>query len=127
MSLKSNYIELSKQFGGTHTLINKGLKKSIVDSIMRGSDIGVSKAYEAAKILGVTMEELLTGSFDEKKVYSQEEQKYIDKIVSIIRNNDEQKKTTVTTMLDNLKRDVWNESLNDCEPKKANLKKTRTR
>ncbi len=61
MSLKNNYIKLSKKFGGTHVLINKGLKRSIIDSIMRGSDISVSNAYEVAKILGVSVERLLTG------------------------------------------------------------------
>ncbi|WKZ14042.1 MAG: hypothetical protein QY317_08985 [Candidatus Jettenia caeni] len=123
MSLKANYIELSKKFGGTHVLISKGLKKSIVNSIMRGSDIGATKAYEVAKFLGITVEELLTGKFDEKRIYTTEEQKYIDKLVEILRSNDEQKITTVTTILDSLKRDVWNNSLREQKREEINLKK----
>lgn len=111
MSLKDNYIKLSKKFGGTHALINKGLKKSIVNSIMRGSDIGTTKAYEVAKVLGVTMEELLTGNYEEKKVYSPDKQKYIDKLIEILNGNDDQKKNAIITILDNLKRDAWNDSL----------------
>jgi transcriptional regulator with XRE-family HTH domain len=107
MSLKDNYIKLTKKFGGTHYLINKGLTQSIVNSIMRGSDISFSKANKVAKVLGVTMEELLTGNYEEKKVYTPEQQKYIDKLIDILNSNDEHKKITITTMLDNLKRDTW--------------------
>lgn len=59
---------------------------------MRGSDIGFSKAYEVAKVLGVTMEEVLTGTYEEKKVFTPEEQKYIDKLIEILRSDDESQK-----------------------------------
>lgn len=61
MPLKNNYIELSKKFGGPYTLIRHGVKRSIIDSIMRGSMPAADAVYEVAKILGVTIEELLTG------------------------------------------------------------------
>ncbi|MBM2835670.1 MAG: hypothetical protein HW406_2831 [Candidatus Brocadiaceae bacterium] len=126
MSLKENYIKLSKNLGGTHSLISKGLKKSIVDSIMRGSDIGSTMAYEVAKILGVTMEELLTGNYDVKKVHSPEEQKYVDKLVQILRGNEEDKKTTIKTNLDSLKRDIWENSPRKTKQPEVNLKKTKS-
>ena len=43
------------------SLARKGVRKSTIDSIKRGSDIAVSAAYEVSKALGVTVEELLTG------------------------------------------------------------------
>jgi len=107
MSLKDNYIKLSKKFGGTHTLIGKGLTQSTITSILKDCDIGVTKAYKVAKVLGVTMEELLTGSFNERKIYTPEQQKYIDKLIEILNSNDEEKKTTIKTILDNLIRDTW--------------------
>lgn len=107
MPLKENYIKLSEKFGGTYTLISKGIKKGVINSIMRGGYPKINEAYEVAKILGVTMEELLTGKFDEKKVYTHEQQKYIDKLIDILNSNDNHKKITITTMLDNLKRDTW--------------------
>lgn len=123
MSLKENYIKLSKNLGGTHSLISKGLKKSIVDSIMRGSDIGATKAYEVAKILGVTMEELLTGNYDVKKVHSPEEQKYIHKLVQILRGNEEDKKTAIKINLDSLKRDIWETAPGRLKQVEGTLKK----
>jgi len=107
MSLKDNYIKLSKKHGGTHALISKGIKQGIVNSIMKGCMPKINEAYEVAKVLGVTMEELLTGSFNEKKVYTPEQQKYIDKLIEILNGKDEGKKTTIKTILDNLIRDAW--------------------
>ena len=42
-----------------------------------------------------------------KKIYTPEQQKYIDKLIEILNSNDEEKKTTIKTMLNNLKRDAW--------------------
>lgn len=126
MSLKRNYIELTKKFGGPYTLISKGLKKGVINSIMRGGYPKINEAYEVAKVLGVTMEELLTGNYDEKKIYSPEEQKYVDKLVYILRGNEEDKKTTIKTNLDSLKCDVWDDSLRIKKIHKPNLKKTKS-
>ena len=60
-SLKDNYIELSKKFGGTHALISKGAKKGIVNSIMRGSIPKANELYAVAQILNVSVETLLHG------------------------------------------------------------------
>ncbi len=123
MSLKDNYIKLSKKFKGPYALKSKSLSMSTITSIMRGSDIGVSKAYEVAKALGVTMEELLTGNYEEKKVYTPEQQKYIDKLIDILNSNEEDKKITITTMLVNLKRDTWNNDSNKSTHHDQHIKK----
>ena len=128
MSLKLNYLELSKKFGGPYTLIKKGIKRGWIDSIIQGSDIGLSKAIEVAKILGVTAEELYTGKKEgesKEEIYTQEEQKYINKLVQILRGNEEDKKTTIKTNLDSLKRDVWKYSPRKTKQHKVNLKKTK--
>ena len=108
MPLKDNYIKLSKKLGGPYRIIKKGIDRSWINSILQGSEIGVTKAYEIAKVLGVTVEELLTGNYEEKKIYTPEQQKYIDKLINILNSNEEDKKITITTMLDNLKQDTWN-------------------
>ncbi len=108
MPLKDNYIKLSKKLGGPYRIVKKGIDRSWINSILQGSEIGVTKAYEIAKVLGVTVEELLTGNYEEKKVYTPEQQKYIDKLIDILNSNEEDKKITITTMLDNLNRDTWN-------------------
>lgn len=126
MSLRENYIKLSKNLGGTHSLISKGLKKSIVDSIMRGSDIGATKAYEVAKILGVTVEELLTGKKEneaKEEIYTTEEQKYIDKLIYILREKEEDKKTTIKTILNNLKQNTCDNDSKKSTQHKPHIKK----
>lgn len=107
MSLKDNYLKLSKKLGSPYGIMKKGISRGIIGSILKDRDISLSRAYEVAKILGVTMEELLTGSYEEKKVYTQEQQKYIYKLIDILNSNDDHKKITITTMLNNLKRDTW--------------------
>lgn len=121
MSLKDNYINLSKKFGGTHALIGKGLTKSIVNSIMRGSDIGVSKAYEVAKVLGVSVEELIGEEVAKAPgvEYNQEEVKYIDKLLAILRGHDEVKKAVVKGVLDMAKQDVWTQEQRQAYKKTA--------
>lgn len=59
MSFKDNYLRLTEKFGGPYTLIRYGLKRSTIDSIMSGSMPAADKALQIAKILGVTVEELL--------------------------------------------------------------------
>ena len=126
MSPKDSYIKLSKKFGGTHSLINKELTQATVNSIMRGSDIGVTKAYEVAKILGVTMEELLTGKKNYKTSYLPEHEKYIDKLIEILNNHDEEKKTAIKIILDNLKRDTWEQQERKSKHQEINIKKQKT-
>lgn len=107
-TLKNNYIELSKKFGGTHALISKGIKKGIVNSIMRGSIPKANELYKVAKILGVTVEELLTGEHKEsmhKKVapfygYTKEEKEYIDKLIELFRTKDEDTKKAIMQNID---------------------------
>lgn len=123
MSLRDNYIELSKKFGGTHSLINKGLSKSIVNSIMNGNDIRVSSAYKVAKVLNVTIEELYTGKKrgeSKEENYTPEEQKYIDKLIYILRGKEEDKKTITKTTLD-----IYGESFIKTKHPEVNLKKTK--
>ncbi len=59
--LKENFLELCKKFGKPYSLRKKGIKKGIIDSILKGSMPKINEAYDVAKVLGVTMEELLTG------------------------------------------------------------------
>ncbi|KKO21131.1 MAG: hypothetical protein BROFUL_00132 [Candidatus Brocadia fulgida] len=40
-------------------------------------------------------------------MYTPEEQKYINKLISILRGNNDDKKIAVKTTLDALKRDIW--------------------
>ncbi|MCC7202409.1 MAG: hypothetical protein IT393_07110 [Nitrospirae bacterium] len=93
-SLKDNYIEFSKNHGGTHALISKGIKKGIVNSIMRGSIPKANELYEVAKVLGVTVEELLTGDNpDVVLLQDKDEKEYVEKLLRIFR--EKQDKTIV--------------------------------
>lgn len=114
MSLKDNYLKLAKKFGGPYTLESKGLRMSIITSIMRGSDIGISKAYEVAKVLGVSVGDLIAENPTTETVnevhaeyQSAEERKYTDKLLSVLRGHDEAKKATVKGVLDMAKQDAW--------------------
>jgi len=59
MSLKDNYLKLTAN--NPYSLTRKGIKRGIIQSIMRGSMPKVNEAYEVAKALGVTVERLLIG------------------------------------------------------------------
>ena len=98
MSLKENYLKLSKKFGGPYVVIKFGIKRGLITSIMQGSDIGVSKAYEISKVLGVSMEELYPGGPRVERIsehpelygmpgypYSPDEQHYIGLLTEILR------------------------------------------
>ncbi len=124
--LKDNFLELTKKFGKPYSLRAKGIKTGIINSILKGCIPKLNEAYEVAKVLGVTMEELLTGNYDAKKVYSPEEQKYVDKLLYILRGNEEDKKTAIKINLDSLKRDVWDDSLRIKKVHKPNFKKTKS-
>lgn len=130
MSLKDNYLKLSEKFGGPYALMKKGLSKDTVRSILRGSDIGVSKAYVVARALGVTVEELIgeepVPERPDRGVakipgvrYNDEEVKYIDKLVSVLRGHDEAKKATVKGVLDLAKQDIWTKEQRETYKKTA--------
>ena len=124
MSLKENYIKLSKKFGGPYTLISKGLKKGVINSIMRGGYPKINEAYEVAKTLSVTIEELLTGKKGGKakeEIYTPKEQIYIDKLIQILREKDENKKTIIKTTLN-----VYTKSFKKTKHHEFILKKTKT-
>ncbi len=125
-SLKDNFLELTKKFGKPYSLRAKGIKTGIINSILKGCIPKLNEAYEVAKVLGVTMEELLTGNYDAKKIYSPEEQKYVDKLIHILRGNEEDKITTIKTNLDSLKRDIWKNSPRKTKQLEVNLKKTKS-
>ena len=44
-------------------------------------------------------------------MYTPDEQKYINKLISILRGNNDDKKVAIKTILDTLKRDIWDDSL----------------
>lgn len=114
MSFKENYLKFSKKFGGPYALESKGLRMSTITSIMRGSDIGVSNAYKVEKVLGVSVEELLKGEPAAETVneaheeyQTDEEHRYINKLLAVLRGQDEAKKATVKGVLDMAKQDTW--------------------
>jgi transcriptional regulator with XRE-family HTH domain len=121
MSFKDNYIKLSKKFGGPYALESKGLSMATITSIMRGSDIGVSKACKVAMVLGVTVEELI--GEEVAKIpgvqYNNEEVKYIDKLVAVLRGHDEAKKATVKGVLDMARQDAWTKEQREAYKKTA--------
>jgi len=110
MPLKDNYLELTKKFGGPYTLIKHGLTRSTISSIMSGSIPAADKALQIAKILGVTVEELLTGEYKESMLlvkeaapfygYAKEEREYIDKLIELFRTKDEDTKKAIMQNID---------------------------
>ncbi|HHT9149389.1 MAG TPA: hypothetical protein ACFYEJ_10375 [Candidatus Wujingus californicus] len=58
-----------------------------------------------------------------KIVYSPEEQKYVYKLIDILRSNDNSKIITTKNFLDLVKRDVWDSR--KIKPHESNLKKTK--
>lgn len=130
MSLKDNYKQLSEKFGGPYTLVSKGISKDTIRSILRGSDICVSKASEVAKALGVTMEELYLGTEKAQEMRAkaaeywgryrprdQDEERYIGKLIEIMRGTDEEAKVMVKKILDNTVRDAWTQAERDTHKK----------
>ena len=60
-----------------------------------------------------------------KIVYSPEEQKYVYKLIDILRSNDNSKIITTKNFLDLVKRDVWDDSFKKAKDPNSNLKKTK--
>ena len=56
-------------------------------------------------------------------MYTPEEQKYINKLIYILRGSNEDKKITIKTTLDALKRDIWDDSLRETMRQEMNIKK----
>lgn len=111
--------------------MQKGLSRYVINSILRGSDISLSKAYEVAKALGVTMEELYLGAEkaleirEEQAEYlgkyrpcTEEEEKYIGKLLDVLRDTDQDNKVMVKKVLDNAIRDTWSEAEREQHKKK---------
>lgn len=103
MSLKDNYLKSAKKFGGPYAVIKFGIKRGLITSIMQGSDIGISKAYEISKVLGVTMEELYPGGPQAERIsehpelygmpgypYSPDERHYIGLLTEILRGENKE-------------------------------------
>ena len=70
------------------SLASKNVNRNIIDSIMRGSDIAVSSAYEIAKALDITIEELLTGEEPQVKAPIAD-YGYTDKFTTILKSGNE--------------------------------------
>lgn len=103
MTLKDNYLRLSKKMGGPYYIIKKGIKRGWIDSILQGNEIGVYKAYEISKILGITLEELYPGDPQAERIsehpelygmpgypYSPDEQRYIGLLAEILRGENKE-------------------------------------
>lgn len=102
MSLKDNYLKSAKKFGGPYAVIKFGIKRGLITSIMQGSDIGISKAYEISKVLGVSLEELYPGWTQAERIsehpelygmpgypYSPDERHYIALLTEILRGKNQ--------------------------------------
>lgn len=120
MSLKDNYLRYAKKLGGNYAICHKGIKDHVIASILRGSDISVSKAYEVAQALGITVEELYTGVgktqqnstltgavVEEPVIYhakfqsvSPEDRVYVDKLIDVLAGNNDHAKVAVKTNID---------------------------
>lgn len=108
MSFKDNYIKFSEKFGGTHALIGKGLSKSNVNSIMAGSMPLADTAYKVAKVLGVTVEELIKGEKKKIDMIAEEQgdyqypkgQKCIDIVLDILKSEDKEAIQTMENSLE---------------------------
>ncbi len=114
MSIKENYLKLSEKFGGPYTLMKKGIKRSLITSIMEGKDVRISNVIQIALALGVSVEELIGAEKPDGEAakiplveHNNEEVKYIDKLLSVLRGHDEAKKSTVKGVLDMAKQDAW--------------------
>lgn len=114
MPIKDHYIKLSEKFGGPYALMKKGIKGGLINSIMAGKDVRISNVIQIALALGVSVEELIGAEKPDGEVakiplveYNNEEVKYIDKLLSVLRGHDEAKKSTVKGVLDMAKQDAW--------------------
>lgn len=58
-SFKDIYLELTEKVGGPYSLITKGVKRTIIESVMKGSTPSLENAAEIAKVLGIPLERLL--------------------------------------------------------------------
>jgi len=113
MTLKDNYLELSKKFGGPYRLMKLGIKKGIIDSIMRGSCPKADELLPVAKVLDSSIEALLEGpevvnskASPEKisLINTQREKEYIAKLKKIFKNKDGEAISAVTKNIDALLR-----------------------
>ena len=99
MSLKENYLKFSKNTGGKYGIVKKGVKRSVIESLLTGYKINVYDAYEIAKALGITVEELITK--EPTKNASFDIDKDILKITELLDQYPEFK-TTILQLLENL-------------------------
>ena len=106
MPLKDNYIRLAKKIykGPQTAAIRNKIGDSIISSIMRGSNIGVKEALKVAKVLGVTVEELITGKESESEaclIQCRPEEKHIcAKLIEILRHDDEIHRDVISHNID---------------------------
>lgn len=121
MSIKDNYIKLSEKFGGPYSLMKKGIKQGLINSIMQGKDVRISNVIQIANALGVTVGELIGEEVAKIPLvrYNDEEVKYIDKLASVLRGHDEAKKATVKGVLDMAKQDIWTKEQRETYKKTA--------
>lgn len=121
MSIKDNYLKLSEKFGGPYALVKKGIKRGLIDSIVQGKDVRISNVIQIAQALGITVGELIGEEVEKisRVQYNQEEVKYIDKLLAILRGHDEVKKAVVKGVLDMAKQDVWTQEQRQAYKKTA--------
>lgn len=74
MSIKDTYIKLTENLGGPYTLIKRGIKRSVICSIMEGKDVRISNVCKVAKALNVPISTLI----EEKKEIKEKKEQYFN-------------------------------------------------
>lgn len=114
MSLKDNYLKSTKNLGGPYSLTKKGIKRSVIGSILEGKDVRISNILKVTKALGITVEALVTGEAEKEHMvceepltylrnlqpFTDEEKKYLVKVLDILRGPNEQGKVALKTNID---------------------------
>ena len=77
MSLKNNYLKLTKSLGGPYALIDKGIKKGLITSILQDKDTRLSSIRMIAKALEVPVELLIAEEHEPQiKIVSEQPESY---------------------------------------------------
>lgn len=104
MSIKDNYIKLTQNLGGPYTLIKRGIKRSVICSIMEGKDVRISNVCKVAQALNIPISTLIEEKektkekkehyfntqfsfLNEFKILSEEEKELLEKTMNVLRGH----------------------------------------
>ena len=106
MSVKDNYLKLSEKFGGPYSLVKKGIKRGLIDSIVQGKDVRISNVKQIAEALGVTVGVLVGEKKpedlhkDRREPFNDVEREYVRKLLDILRGTNDQAKAAIMFNID---------------------------